>query len=112
MESEPSMITSTNQDQLEAKVLRRLLTHLQQRSDVQNIDLMGIGGFCRNCLSEWLEEAAHEEGLALDRDAARHHIYGMSQADYKKRFQTPATPEQLARMETSVALNKKVREQA
>jgi uncharacterized protein len=106
------MITPSNQDQLEAKVLRRLLTHLQQRTDVQNIDLMGVGGFCRNCLSEWLEEAAQDEGVPLDREAARMHIYGMSQADYKKQFQTPATPDQLARMEASVALNKKVRGQA
>jgi uncharacterized protein len=112
MESEPAMITPSNQDQLEAKVLRRLLTHLQQRTDVQNIDLMGVGGFCRNCLSEWLEEAARDEGLALDRDAARLHIYGMSQADYKRQFQAPATPDQLALMEASVALNKKVRSKA
>jgi uncharacterized protein len=109
MESEPAMITSSNQDRLEAKVLRRLLTHLQQRIDVQNIDLMGVGGFCRNCLSEWLEEAAHDEGLSLDREAARTHIYGMNPADYKKQFQTPATPDQITRMEASVALNKKVR---
>jgi uncharacterized protein len=111
MESEPAMINPSNQDRLEAQVLRRLLAHLRQRTDVQNIDLMGVGGFCRNCLSEWLEEAAHGEGLTLDRETARQHIYGMSSADYKKRHQAPATPEQLARMEASVALNKKVRGQ-
>ncbi len=105
------MINSNNQDRLEAQVLRRLLDHLRQRTDVQNIDLMGVGGFCRNCLSEWLEEAAHGEGLTLDREAARAHIYGMSSADYKKHYQTKATPEQLARMDASVAINKKVRGQ-
>ncbi len=106
------MITDNNQDRLEAQVLRRLLTHLRQRTDVQNIDLMGTGGFCRNCLSEWLEEAARSEGLTLDRESARMHIYGMSTADYKTHHQTPATPEQLARMAASVAINKKVRGEA
>jgi uncharacterized protein len=106
------MMDDSNQNRLEATVLRRLLTHLRQRSDVQNIDLMGVGGFCRNCLAEWLEEAAHAEGLPLDREAAKLHIYGMPSADYKARFQTPATPEQLARMEASVAINKQGRGEA
>jgi uncharacterized protein len=97
---------------LEAAVLRRLLTHLQQRSDVQNIDLMAVGGFCRNCLSEWLEEAAHTEGLPMDQEAARAHIYGMSYADYKARYQTAATAAQLAAMEASLVLNKKARGEA
>jgi uncharacterized protein len=106
------MINKSNQDRLEAAVLRRLLTHLRQRSDVQNIDLMGLGGFCRNCLSEWLEDAARADGIAMDQETARTHIYGMSYTDYKTRFQTPATPEQLARMDASVAINKKVRGEA
>ncbi len=106
------MIDKNNQDKLEAAVLRRLLTHLRQRTDVQNIDLMGVGGFCRNCLSDWLEEAAEANGISLNREAARTHIYGMSPADYKARYQAPATPEQLARMEASVAINKKVRGEA
>jgi uncharacterized protein len=104
-----TMLDDTNRDTLEAAVLRQLLAHLRDRTDVQNIDLMGVGGFCRNCLSEWLEAAAHEHGLALDREAARSHIYGMSYADYKAKHQAPATPEQLARMEASVALNAKMR---
>jgi uncharacterized protein len=96
---------------LEAAVLRRLLAHLRARSDVQNIDLMAVGGFCRNCLSEWLEEAAHDAGQPMDREAARTHIYGMSYADYKARHQTAASPAQLAAMAASVDLNKKVRGQ-
>ncbi len=106
------MIDETQRLKLDAAVLQRLLTHLQQRSDVQNIDLMAVGGFCRNCLSEWLEEAAHAAGLTMDREAARAHIYGMSYADYKARHQTAATAEQLAAMEASLAINKKVRGQA
>jgi uncharacterized protein len=102
-------MNDATQEKLYAAVLQRLLTHLQQRTDVQNIDLMGLGGFCRNCLSEWLEEAAHAAGQPMDREAARAHIYGMSYAEYKAQYQTAATPEQLARMEASVALNKKVR---
>ena len=96
----------TLQDKLDAAVLRRLLDHLRLRDDAQNIDLMGLAGFCRNCLSEWYGEAAAEHGAAMSKDEARHHIYGMSYEDYKQRHQRPATPEQLARMEASVALNK------
>lgn len=93
-------------DRIEAAAFRRLTALLRGRTDVQNIDLMGTGGFCRNCLSEWIEDAARAEGLALDRDAARAWVYGMPYADYKARHQTEASPEQLARMAASVARNR------
>lgn len=84
---------------LEAAVFRRLLEHLDSRRDVQNIDLMNLAGFCRNCLSKWYLAAAQEEGLALDYDAARERVYGMPYDEWKQRYQTEATPEQLAAFE-------------
>ncbi len=92
-------------DQIEAAAFRRLLVHLRHRSDVQNVDLMGVGGFCRNCLSDWVAEAADARGAVLDKEAARHWVYGMSYADYKATHQTPATPGQLEAMGASVARN-------
>ena len=92
-------------DAIEAAAFRRLTALLRHRTDVQNIDLMGTGGFCRNCLSDWLAEAAAERGVPMDREAARVHVYGMAYADYKAAHQTDATPEQLARMAASVARN-------
>ncbi len=93
-------------DRIEAAAFRRLLAHLGRRTDVQNVDLMGVGGFCRNCLSDWLQEAAAAEGVTVSKDDARTAVYGMSYADYKARHQTEATPEQLARMAESVARNR------
>src|SRR5437762_376262 len=93
-------------DRLAAAAFHRLLDHLRMRSDVQNVDLMGLAGFCRNCLADWLSEAS---GGALTRDQAREAIYGMPQAEWKARHQTEATPEQLARMDASVALNQRLR---
>jgi uncharacterized protein len=93
-------------DRIEAAAFRRLLTHLRGRTDVQNVDLMGVGGFCRNCLGDWIGEAAEAEGSAIDKDTARHWVYGMTYADYKARHQTPATAEQLAAMDASVARNR------
>jgi hypothetical protein len=90
---------------LEAAAFRRLVAHLQHRTDVQNVDLMGVGGFCRNCLGDWLHEAAVEAGVDLDKAAARAAVYGMPQAEWKARYQGEATPEQLARMAQSVAKN-------
>lgn len=92
-------------DAIQAAAFRRLVKHLQARTDVQNIDLMIHGGFCRNCLSDWLAEAAAEAGVALDKEAARTAVYGMRYADYKARHQTPATDAQLAAMAESVARN-------
>lgn len=90
---------------LEAAAFRRLLDHLRLRADVQNVDLMGTGGFCRNCLADWLAEAAAEAGVAMDREAARTAVYGMPYDQYKARHQQPATDAQLARMAESVARN-------
>ncbi|MGH7020341.1 MAG: DUF1244 domain-containing protein [Brevundimonas sp.] len=82
---------------LEAAAFRRLLEHLNvERSDVQNIDLMILAGFCRNCLSDWYREAAEGSGQSMTRDEAREHVYGMPFADWKAKFQKDATPEQLA----------------
>ncbi len=92
--------------QIEAAVFRRLLAHLDHRKDVQNIDLMGWSGFCRNCLSDWYRDAAATQGEDMDKEAARERIYGMPYADYKARYQGKATAEQLARMDASVARNK------
>jgi hypothetical protein len=87
--------------ELEAAAFRRLLGHLRERSDVQNIELMILAGFCRNCLADWLVEAAAEREVALDRDAARERVYGMPFAEWKARHQRPATPEQLAALEAT-----------
>jgi uncharacterized protein len=83
--------------ELEAAVLRRLLRHFDERKDVQNIELMILAGFCRNCLSKWLVEAAQERGMTFDLDAAREKIYGMPYAEWKDRHQQPATEDQLRR---------------
>lgn len=90
---------------LEAAAFRRLVAHLRHRTDVQNIDLMGHAGFCRNCLGDWLAEAAAEAGLPLDKAQAREAVYGMPQAAWKARHQAEATPEQMALMAASVAKN-------
>ncbi len=84
--------------ELEAAAFRRLLGHLQERADVQNIDLMILAGFCRNCLAKWYAAAAVERGLDMDYATAQQAIYGMPYADWKERYQTEATPEQLAAM--------------
>ena len=86
---------------LEAAAFRRLLEHLRQRSDVQNIDLMILAGFCRNCLSNWYQEAAQAAGTPVSKDAAREIIYGMPFAEWKARHQAEATPEQLAAFEAA-----------
>ena len=92
--------------ELQAAAFRRLVAHLQHRTDVQNIDLMGHGGFCRNCLGDWYFEAAEARGLDLTKDEARAAIYGMPQEEWKQRHQAPATEEQIARMNDSVAKNR------
>ena len=82
--------------ELQAAAFRRLLAHLQSRTDVQNIELMNLAGFCRNCLSKWL--AAESSGLPdeLTYDQSREFVYGMPYAEWKEKYQVPATPEQLA----------------
>ncbi len=84
------------QTELEAAAFRRLVTHLRERTDVQNIDLMNLSGFCRNCLSKWYAAAAKDRGLTVDYDKAREMIYGMPYADWKAKHQTEATAEQKA----------------
>ncbi|MFP5448128.1 MAG: hypothetical protein B7Z13_08285 [Caulobacterales bacterium 32-67-6] len=99
---------TTIDDKTAAEAFRRLVGHLQMRSDAQNVDLMGLAGFCRNCLADWVSEAS--DG-ALDRKAAREAIYGMPY-DAWKADQPEATPEQLARMDASLALNERLRAKA
>lgn len=86
------------QTELEAAAFRTLVQHLRDKPDVQNIDLMNLADFCRNCLSKWYKAAADERGLDLDYEAARELIYGMPYAEYKAKYQKEATPEQLAKM--------------
>lgn len=86
--------------EIEAAAFRRLRDHLMaQRPDVQNIDLMILAGFCRNCLADWYREAAEHRGIAMTRDEAREAVYGMPFAEFKARHQAEATPEQLAAFE-------------
>jgi len=85
--------------ELEAAVFRRLLAHLDSRKDVQNIELMTLAGFCRNCLSKWYVAAAEEAGIEVDLEAAREMVYGMPYSEWKANYQTEATPEQLAAFE-------------
>ena len=92
-------------DAVAAAAFRRLVRHLRHRTDAQNIDLMGLAGFCRNCLSDWVEEASANTNAPLDREAARQVIYGVPYAEWKAAHQAEATPEQLARMKESVAKN-------
>ena len=108
-------MTTANPDPLDllddahaAAAFRQLVRHLRLRHDAQNIDLMGLSGFCRNCLADWLIEA----GAPLDKAAAREAIHGMPAGEWKATRQTEATPEQIARMEASLKLNENVRAQA
>ena len=87
---------------VEAAAFRRLRDHLMvERPDVQNIDLMILAGFCRNCLADWYREAAQEAGVPMDKEQARQAVYGMPFAEWKSRHQAEATPEQLAAFEAS-----------
>ena len=87
--------------ELEAAAFRRLRDHLQKRTDVQNIDLMNLGGFCRNCLSNWYQEAAVEKGMDLDKATARELVYGMPYEEWRARYQNEASAEQKAKFEKS-----------
>jgi len=82
--------------ELEAAAFRSLVNHLRERTDVQNIDLMNMAGFCRNCLSNWYKDAADEKGLDIDKSGAREIIYGMPFDEWKAKYQKEATPEQVA----------------
>lgn len=89
-------IDPATRTELEAAVFRRLVEHLRTRSDVQNIDMMNLAGFCRNCLSNWLKDAAEARGLAMSKDESREAVYGMPYEVWKERHQTEATPSQRA----------------
>lgn len=89
--------------EIEAAAFRALVEHLRSNPDVQNIDLMNLAGFCRNCLSKWYLAAAEERGVAMDYEAARETVYGMRYAEYKAKHQREATPEQIAEFEQKQA---------
>ena len=103
-ESTMSNISPEQQDKIQAAVFRRLLEHLDNRKDVQNIDLMNLAGFCRNCFSKWTVSEATALDINLDIDAAREQVYGMPYSEWKEKHQLPATEEQMAKFN---ALNKK-----
>ncbi|HMB10643.1 DUF1244 domain-containing protein [Saliniramus sp.] len=84
---------------LEAAAFRRLVSHLRNRTDVQNIDMMNLTGFCRNCLSNWLKDAADERDLGISKDDSREYVYGMPYADWKAQHQAPASADQQAAFE-------------
>lgn len=89
------------QTELEAAVFRRLLQHLGERTDVQNIELMNLAGFCRNCLAKWYRAAAEERGLEMSYDRAREIVYGMPYDEWRNKYQKEATPEQKAVFDAS-----------
>ena len=101
MEMTPDTQIDSLDDAVAAAAFRRLVKHLQKRHDAENIDLMGLAGFCRNCLADWIRDA----GYLGDKEEAREVIHGMPSAEWKATRQTPATEEQLARMTESVAKN-------
>lgn len=92
-------MTKEQQTQIEAAAFRHLLKHLDQRKDVQNIELMNLASFCRNCLSKWMVAEAKQLDVAMDYEQAREHVYGMPYSEWKEKHQLPATPEQMAKFE-------------
>ncbi|MBN9598145.1 MAG: DUF1244 domain-containing protein [Afipia sp.] len=96
-------IDKATRTELEAAVFRRLVSHLQRRTDVQNIDMMNLAGFCRNCLSNWMKDAADAAGVAMSKDESREAIYGMPYEEWKAKYQAEASPEQIAEMRKNVA---------
>jgi uncharacterized protein len=91
----------TTRTALEAAVYRRLVEHLRTRTDVQNIDLMNLAGFCRNCLSNWMKDAADAQGVAMSKDESREAVYGMPYGEWRAKYQREATAEQQAAFEKS-----------
>lgn len=91
----------TTRTELEAAAFRRLVSHLQNRTDVQNIDMMNLAGFCRNCLSKWYAEEATAKGIDMDKEAAREIVYGMPYAEWKEKYQTEANADQKAAFEVN-----------
>ena len=95
--------------EIEAAAFRGLIAHLQKRTDVQNIDVMNLAGFCRNCLSKWYMAAAKDRGLEIDYDEAREVVYGMSYEEWKKTHQTQASDEQKAKYEDTKPLHAEIK---
>lgn len=89
-------MTDQERLELEAAAFRRLVAHLRERTDVQNIDMMNLTGFCRNCLSRWYQEAAQDKGMDLDKEGAREIVYGMPYSEWREKYQTEATEAQKA----------------
>jgi uncharacterized protein len=87
--------------ELEAAAFRRLLEHMRERTDVQNIDLMNLAGFCRNCLSNWMKEAADQKGIPLTKDQSREAVYGMPYEEWRAKYQKEASPQQKAAFDKS-----------
>jgi hypothetical protein len=87
--------------ELEAAAFRRLVSHLRERTDVQNIDLMNLAGFCRNCLSNWMKEAADQKGIPLSKDQSREEVYGMPYEEWRAKYQKEASPDQKTAFEKS-----------
>jgi uncharacterized protein len=94
-------IDDKTRTELEAAAFRRLVEHLRERTDVQNIDLMNLAGFCRNCLSNWLKDVADEKGVGMTKDESREAVYGMPYEAWKSKYQGPANPEQMAALKKS-----------
>jgi hypothetical protein len=94
----PMKIDDKTRTELEAAVFRRLVEHLRERTDVQNIDLMNLAGFCRNCLSNWMKEEADAKGVGISKDESREAVYGMPYETWKAKFQGTASPEQIEAM--------------
>src|SRR5436309_12175875 len=94
-------VDEKTQTELDAAVFRRLVEHLRARTDVQNIDMMNLAGFCRNCLSNWMKDAADAKGVAMSKDESREAVYGMPFADWKAKFQKEASPDQKAAFDKS-----------
>jgi hypothetical protein len=94
-------LSESEQRDFEAAAFRRLVEHLRERTDVQNIDLMNLAGFCRNCLSNWYREAAEAEGVPLSKDQSREIVYGMPYADWQRKYQTEASDAKKAAFEVN-----------
>ena len=101
-------MTKDQQTEIEAAAFRSLIAHLQQRNDVQNIDLMNLSGFCRNCLSKWYSAAAKNQGLEFDYADGQQAVYGMSIEDWKQNHQTPASEEQKKNFADSASMHAKI----
>jgi uncharacterized protein len=101
MGTEDISMDDKTRTELEAAVFRRLVEHLRGRTDVQNIDMMNLAGFCRNCLSNWMKEAADSKGIALSKDQSRETVYGMPYEEWKAKFQKEASASQKSAFEKS-----------